>query len=137
MEVPILSKIKTKDNEKSIKLFDSTVDITRNMKARYIKAKKKSNKNIEENNGSTYEYADEILEDMADETSSSAQSFAKRNFQRSVQKKRGIDSERRVNAINGKDISVQNIYMNNAPLNNTTSQKSTIEKAKDRFVKIV
>ena len=135
MEVSILSKIKTKDNEKSIKLFDSAVDITHNMKAGYIKAKKKSNKNIEENNGSTYEYADEILEDMADETSSSAQSFAKRNFQRSVQIKRAIDSERRVNAINGKDISAQNIYMNNAPLNNTTSQKSVAEKAKDRFVR--
>lgn len=130
-----MSKIKTKDNEKSIKHFDRTADITHNMKAGYIKAKKKSNKNIEENNGSTYEYADEILEDMADETSSSAQSLAKINFQKSVQKKRAIDSERRINAINGKDISVQNIHMNNAPLTNATSQKSMVEKAKERFVK--
>ena len=135
MEVSILSKIKTKDIEKSIKLFDKTVDITHNMKAGYTKAKNKSNKNIEENNGSIYEYADEILADMTDETSLSAQSFAKRNFQKSVQKKRAIESERRVNAIKGKDIPVKNIHMNNATLNNTASQKSVIEKAKDRFAK--
>lgn len=135
MEVNKLSRIKTKDNERSIKVFDRTVDIAHNMKSGYIKAKKKTNRNIEENNGSTYEYADEILEDMADETSFSAQSFAKRNFEKSVQKKRTIDSERRVNAIKAKDIHVQNIHTNNVPLNNTVSQKSMIEKAKDRFVR--
>jgi len=135
VEVINLSRIKTKDNESNIKVFDRTVDIAHNMKAGYIKAKRKTNRSVDENNGSAYEYADEILEDMVDETSSSAQSFAKRNFQKSVQKKRSIDSERRVYAIKAKDIPMQNIHMNNAPLNNTTSQKSTIEKAKDRFLR--
>lgn len=129
-----LSRIKTKDKEKNIKVFDRTVDIAHNMKAGYIKAKKKTNKSVEENNGSAYEYADEILEDMADETYSSAQSFAKSNFKKSVQKKRAVDSERRVNVIKGKDITVQNMHPNNVMLDNSTQQKSMVERAKDRFV---
>ena len=134
MEVINLSRIKTKDDKKNIKVFDRTVDIAHNMKAGYIKTKKKANRSIEENNGSTYEYADEILEDMTDEASSSAQSFAKSNFKKSVQKKRVVDLERRVNATKGKDIPIQNMHMNNATLNNTIPKKSMVERAKDRFV---
>lgn len=129
-----MSRIKTKDNSKNIKVFDRTVDIAHNMKSGYIKTKNKANRNIEENKGSTYEYADEILEDMADETSSSAQSFAKKNFKKSVQKKRALDLEKRVNAIKGKDIPIQNMHTNNMALNNTILQKSMVERAKDRFV---
>ena len=135
MEVIDLSRIKTKDNEKNIKVFDKTVDIAHNMKAGYIKAKTKTNRNVEENNGSTYEYANEILEDMTDEASSSAQSFAKSNFKKSVQKKRALDSEKRVNVIKSKDVPIQNMYTNNTPRNNTIPQKSMVARAKDRFVK--
>ncbi|MBE6843946.1 MAG: hypothetical protein E7510_14165 [Ruminococcus sp.] len=130
-----MSRIKTKDNEKNIKVFDKTVDIAHNMKAGYIKAKTKTNRNVEENNGSTYEYANEILEDMTDEASSSAQSFAKSNFKKSVQKKRALDSEKRVNVIKSKDVPIQNMYTNNTPRNNTIPQKSMVARAKDRFVK--
>ena len=135
MEVISLSRIKTKDNEKNIKVFDKTVDIAHNMKAGYIKTKKKANRSIEKNNSSTYEYADEILEDMTDEASSSAQAFAKSNFKKSVQKKRALDSEKRVNAIKDKDILLQNLHTNSVPLNNTTLQKSMGERAKDLFVR--
>ena len=135
MEVIDLSRIKTKDNEKNIKVFDRPVDIAHNMKSGYIKAKTKTNRSIEEKNDSTYEYADEILEDMTDEASSSAYSFAKNNFKKSVQKKRTLDSEKRVNAIKGKDIPIQNMHTNNVTLNNTIPQKSMVERAKDRFVK--
>jgi len=130
-----LSKIKTKDNEKSIKAFDRTVDITRNMKTAYIKGKNKTSKAKEDYQGNAYEYANETLEDMISETSSSAQSFAKSNFKKSVQKKRALDSEKRVNAIKGEDIPLQNMHTNNATLNNTTSQITMVERAKDRFVK--
>ena len=130
-----MSRIKTKDNEKNIKAFDKTVDIAHNVKAGYIKTKKKANRSIEENNSSTYEYADEIIEDMTDEASSSAQSFAKSNFKKSVQKKRAVDLERRVNVITDKDITVRNMHTNNTALNNTIPQKSMVERAKDRFVK--
>lgn len=135
MEVNDLSRIKTKDNEKNIKVFDRTVDIAHNMKAGYIKTKKKANKSVEENNDGTYEYADEILEDMEDETSSSAQSFAKSKFKKSVQKKRALDSEKRVNGVKSKDVPIQNMHTNNTALNNTIPQKSMVERAKDRFVK--
>ena len=135
MEVIDLSRIKTKDNEKNIKVFDRPVDIAHNMKSGYIKAKTKTNRSIEEKNDSSYEYADEILEDMTDEASSSAYSFAKNNFKKSVQKKRTLDSEKRVNAIKGKDIPIQNMHTNNVTLNNTIPQKSMVERAKDRFVK--
>ena len=135
MEVIDLSRIKTKDNEKNIKVFDKTVDIAHNMKAGYIKTKKKANRSIEENNSSTYEYADEILEDMTDEASSSAQAFAKRNFKKSVQKKRALDSEKRVNTIKSKYVPIQNMHTNNTALNNTIPQKSMVERAKDRFIK--
>ena len=130
-----MSRIKTKDNEKNIKVFDRPVDIAHNMKSGYIKAKTKTNRSIEEKNDSSYEYADEILEDMTDEASSSAYSFAKNNFKKSVQKKRTLDSEKRVNAIKGKDIPIQNMHTNNVTLNNTIPQKSMVERAKDRFVK--
>lgn len=134
MEVINLSRINTKDNESNIKVVDRTVDIAHNMKARYIKVKTKTNRNVEENNGSAYEYADEILEDMVDETSSSAQSFAKSNFKKSVQKKRAVDSECRVNVIKGKDIPVHNMLTDNMSLTNVTTQKSMVEKAKEKFV---
>ena len=110
MEVISLSRIKTTDNEKNIKVFDRTVDIAHNMKAGYIETKKKANKSVEENNDSTYEYADEILEDMEDETSSSAQSFAKSNFKKYVQRKRALDSEKRVNGVKSKDVPIQNMH---------------------------
>lgn len=135
MEVINLSRIKTKDNESNIKVVDRTVDIAHNMKAGYIKVKTKTNRNVEENNGGTYEYADEILEDMVDETSSSAQSFAKSNFKKSVQKKRAVDLERRVNVIKSKDVPIQNMHTKNTALNNSIPQKSMVERAKDRFVK--
>ena len=59
---------------------------------------------------------------MADETSFSAQSFAKRNFKKSAQKKRAVDSECRINIIKGKDITVESMHPYNVLLDNTTSQ---------------
>lgn len=118
-----------------VKTFNKQQFISNNMKDAYIRAKKKSSKTTEEHQGSAYEYADDILEDMVDETSSSAQSFAKNNFKKSIQKKRTVDSKRRVSVIKGKDIPVQNMYTNNVVLTNTPTHKSMVERAKDRFVK--
>ena len=52
-----------------------------------------------------------------------------------MQKKRALDSEKRVNTIKSKDVPIQNMHTNNTDLNNTISQKSMVERAKDRFVK--
>ena len=127
--------ILNKSQNNKVKSFNKQQFIYNNMRYAYIRAKNKSSKATEENQGSAYEYADDILEDMVDETSSSAQSFAKNNFKKSIQKKRAVDSEQRVNVIKGKDIPMQHVNTNNVALVNTTTQKSMVERAKDRFVK--
>ena len=124
-----------KSQNNKFKTFNKQQFISYNMRTAYISAKKKSSKAIEEHHGGAYEYADDILENMVDETSSSAQSFAKNNFKKSIQKKRAVDSKRRVSVIKGKDIPVQNMYTNNVVLTNTPTHKSMVERAKDRFVK--
>lgn len=124
-----------KSQKNKVKKFNKQQFISNNMRSAYIRVKKKSSKTTEEHQGSTYEYADKLLEDMVDETSSSVQSFAKNNFKKSVQKKRAVDSEQRVNVIKGKDIPMQHIDTGNVALTNATTQKSMVEKAKDRFVK--
>lgn len=127
--------ILNKSQKNKVKKFNKQRFISNNMRAAYIRAKKKSSKATEEHQGSAYECADDILEDMVDETSSSAQTFAKNNFKKSVQKKRVVDSERRVNVIKGKDIPMQRMNTDNVAPFNITAQKSMVEKAKDRFVK--
>lgn len=124
-----------KSQKNKVKSFNKQQFISNNMRAAYIMTKKKSSKATEEYQGGAYEYADDILEDMVDETSSSAQSFAKNNFKKSIQKKRAVDSKLRVSVIKGKDIPVQNMYTNNVVLTNTPTHKSMAERAKDRFVK--
>ena len=126
-----MSRIKTKDNEKNIKLFDRATDINRNMKAEYIKGKRKTERQIEENNGSAYEYADEILDDMVEETASSAETFAKKNFKKSVQKQRAIKSERQVRSI-GHTMQSGNVS-SSLPINQI-NEKNIVEKAKDRVI---
>ena len=126
-----MSRIKTKDNEKNIKLFDRTTDITRNMKAGYIKGKRKTERQIEENNGSAYEYADEILDDMVEETSSSAETFAKKKFKKSVQKQKAIKSERQSNSIGH---TIQSGDINSSRSRNHINEKNFVEKAKDRVI---
>lgn len=128
-----MSKIKTKDNEKSIKLFDRTADITHNMKAGYTKAKRKIEKQIEDNNGNAYEYADETLDDIVEDTSSSAEAFAKKNFKKSVQKQRTIKSEQRFNERMPLEVNM-NKHATVIPVNNN-GQKAIYEKAKDRAIK--
>ena len=118
-----------------VKTFNKQQFISNNMRSAYIRAKKTSSKATEEHQGSTYEYADEILEDMVNETSSSAQSFVKNNFKKSVQKKRAVNYEQRINVIRGKDIPVQNIHTNNVVPPNTPAQKSMLGRAKDSFVR--
>lgn len=127
--------ILNKSQKNKVKKFNKQQFISNNMKDTYIRAKKKSSKTTEEHQGSAYEYADDILEDMVDETSSSAQSFGKNNFKKSIQKKRAIDSEGRVNVIKSKDIPVQNMHTDNVVLMNTSTQKSMLGRAKDSFVK--
>ena len=124
-----------KSQNNKFKTFNKQQFISNNMRDAYIRAKKKSSKATEENQGSAYEYADDILEDMIDETSSSAQSLAKNNFKKFMQKKHAMDSERGVNIIKAQDISVRNIHTDNVLLTNTPTQKSMVERAKDRFVK--
>lgn len=124
-----------KSQKNKVKKFNKQQFISNNMRSAYIMAKKKSSKATEENQGSAYEYVDDILEDMVDETSSSAQSLAKNNFKKFMQKKHAMDSERGVNIIKAKDISVRNIHTDNVLLTNTPTQKSMVERAKDRFVK--
>ena len=124
-----------KSQNNKFKTFNKQQFVSNNMRSAYTRAKKKSSKATEEHQGSAYEYADDILEDMVDETASSTQSFAKNNLKKTVQKKRALDSERRVYVIKGKDIPVRNKHTNNVALVNTTTQKSMVEKAKDRFVR--
>ena len=124
-----------KSQNNKFKIFNKQQFISNNMRDAYIRAKNKSSKATKENQSGDYEYADDILEDMVDETSSSAQSFAKNNFKKSIQKKRAIDSEGRVNVIKSKDIPVQNMHMDNVVLMNTSTQKSMAGRAKDSFVK--
>ena len=127
--------ILNKSQNNKFKTFNKQQFISNNMRSAYIMAKKKSSKAKEEHQGGAYEYTDDILEDMVDETSSSAQSLAKNNFKKFMQKKHAMDSERGVNIIKAKDISVRNIHTDNVALVNATTHKSMVEKAKDRFVK--
>lgn len=124
-----------KSQKNKVKTFNKQQFISNNMRSAYIMAKKKSSKAAEEYQGSVYESADDILEDMVDETASSTQSFAKNNFKKFIQKKRAIDSEGIVNVIKDIDIPMQHIDTNNVALVNATTHKSMVEKAKDRFVK--
>lgn len=124
-----------KSQNNKFKTFNKQQFISNNMRSACIRAKNNSSKAKKENQSGAYEYANDILEDMVDETSSSAQSFAKNNFKRNIQKKRAVDSEQRVNVIKGKDIPIQHIDTDNVALTNATTQKSMVEKAKDRFVK--
>ena len=127
--------ILNKSQNNKYKTFNKQQFISNNMRAAYIRAKKKSSKATEEHRGSAYEYANDILEDMVDETSSSAQLFVKNNFKKYVQKKRAMDSEQGVNIIKAKDIPVRNIHTDNVVLTNTPTQKSMLGRAKDRFVR--
>ena len=88
-----MSKIKLKETEKDIKLSDKSSVITSGMKAAYIKTKEKAENLTEDNQQSSEEYANEMLDNMASDTSNTAQELAKHKFKQSVQKKRAVNAQ--------------------------------------------
>ncbi len=88
-----MGKIKLKETEKGIKLSDKSSAITSRMKAAYIKTKEKAENLTEDNQQSSEEYANQMLENMASDTSNTAQELAKRKFKQSVQKKRAVNAQ--------------------------------------------
>ncbi len=88
-----MSKIKLKKTEKDIKLSDKSSFITSGMKAAYIKTKDKAENLTEDNQQNSEEYANDMLENMASDTSNTAQELAKHKFKQSIQKKRAVNTQ--------------------------------------------
>lgn len=88
-----MSKIKLKETEKDIKLSDKSSVITSGITAAYIKTKEKAENLIEDNQQNSEEYANDMLENIASDTSNTAQELAKHKFKQSVQKKRAINTQ--------------------------------------------
>jgi len=102
-----MSKIKLKETEKDIKLSDKSSVITSGMKAAYIKTKEKSENLIEDNQLSSEEYANDMLENMASDTSNTAQELAKHKFKQSVQKKRAVNAQQNKAVITNTAVSME------------------------------
>ena len=101
-----MSKIKLK--EKSIKLPDKSSVITSGMKAAYIKTKEKAENLTEDNQQSSEEHANQMLEGMVSDTSNTAQDLAKRKFKQSVQKKCAINLHQNKTVITGSTATIEN-----------------------------
>lgn len=101
-----MSKIKLKG--KDIKLSDKSSVITSSMKAAYIKTKGTSEKMTEDEHQNSEEYINEILENIASDTSNTVQDLAKRKFKQSVQKKRAINSQHNNTVITNATTLVEN-----------------------------
>lgn len=103
-----MSKIKLKETGKDIKLSDKPSVITSGMKAVYIKTKDKAENLTEDNQQNSEEYSNNMLENMASDTSSTAQELAKRKFKQSVQKKRAVNAQQNKTVIKNTASSIEN-----------------------------
>lgn len=121
-------KIKLKETEKDIKMSDKSSVIANGMKAAYIKTKEKSENLIEDNQQSSEEYANDMLENMASDTSNTAQELAKHKFKQSVQKKRAVNAQQNKAVITNTAVSVEN----NAQYGHINTVQ---DRAKQRVVK--
>lgn len=102
-----MSKIKLKETEKDIKISDKSSVITSGMKAAYIKTKEKSENLTEDNQQNSEEYANQMLENMASDTSNTAQELAKHKFKQSVQKKRAVNAQQNKAVITNTAVSME------------------------------
>lgn len=102
-----MSKIKLKETEKDIKLSDKSSAITSGIKTAYIKTKEKAENLTEDNQQSSEEYANEMLENMASDTSNTAQELAKHKFKQSVQKKRAVNAQHNKAVITNTAVSME------------------------------
>ena len=123
-----MGKIKLKETEKDIKLSDKSSIITRGMKAAYIKTKEKAENLTEDNQQNSEEYANDMLEDMAFDTSNTAHELAKHKFKQSVQKKRAVNAQQNKTVITNTAVSMES----NAQYGHINTAQ---ERAKQRVVK--
>ncbi len=85
---------KIKFSDKDIKFAKGTVEIIDNSRAAGSKIKEVTNDLLEHNESSAEEYSNEIFDEMVSDTSDKAQSFAKKNYIKTVQNKRRVKAER-------------------------------------------
>ena len=123
-----MSKIKLKETEKDIKLSDKSSAITSGMKVAYIKTKEKAENLTEDNQQNSEEYANDMLEDMAFDTSNTAHELAKHKFKQSVQKKRAVNAQQNKTVITNTAVSMES----NAQYGHINTAQ---ERAKQRVVK--
>ena len=121
-----MSKIKLKG--KDIKLSDKSSVITSSMKAAYIKTKGTSENMTEDEHQNSEEYTNKMLENMAFDTSNTAQELAKRKFKQSVQKKRAVNAQQNKSMRTNTAASVEN----NAQFRHINTAQN---RAKQRVVK--
>ena len=123
-----MSKIKLKETEKDIKLSEKSSVITSGRKAAYIKTKVKSENLTEDNQQNSEEYANQMLENMASDTSNTAQELAKHKFKQSVQKNRAVNAQQNKTVITNTAVSMES----NAQYGRINTAQ---DRAKQRVVK--
>lgn len=92
---------------KMVKISDKTSVITNRMKVACIKTKEKAENLTEDNQQSSEEYANDMLENMVSDTSNTAQELAKNKFKQSVQKKRAVNAQQNKAVITNTEVSVE------------------------------
>ena len=123
-----MSKIKLKETEKDIKPYGKSSFIKRGMKTAYIKTKEKVENLTEDGQQNSEEYTNKMLENMAFDTSNTAQELAKRKFKQSVQKKRAVNAQQNKSMRTNTAASVEN----NAQFRHINTAQN---RAKQRVVK--
>ena len=76
-------------------------------KTAYIKTKEKAENLTEDNQQNSEEYANDMLENMASDTSNTAQELAKHKFKQSVQKKRAVNAQQNKTVITNAAVSME------------------------------
>lgn len=103
-----MSNIKLKETPQKLKLSNRFYVIRNGMKATYIKNKEKAENLTEDNQESSEEYVNDMLENMTLDTSNTAQELAKRKFKHSVQKKRAINAQQNKTVITNTAAYIEN-----------------------------
>ena len=102
-----MSKIKLKETEKDIKLSDKSSAITSGIKTAYIKTKEKAENLTEDNQKSSEEYANQMMDNMVSDTSNKAHELAKHKFKQSIQKKRAVNAQQNKAVITNTAVSME------------------------------
>lgn len=113
---------------KQHKYYNQPLFITNRTNMAYIKTKEKAENLTEDNQQNSEEYTNEMLENMAFDTSNTAQELAKRKFKQSVQKKRAVNAQQNKSMRTNTAVSVEN----NAQFRHINT---TQNRAKQRVVK--